>query len=219
MYVHSLPSTQVSGRPGFDNEVWFMVVPVHLVSPSSQLIVLSPHVFILMSSLRAHMHICSPTSFWAPHLGGACVCVCVSTPVLKDFTPIFMTALVGLSFGTTLSDFPSMQQGDAGDFHGRHPTKTPWTSCDMSQGRLTHVPALSIVKTVHCRVAPVVSKKLVKTPSSLPTFSPFCSAVFGSIESRSNACKVGLHTDPSSCEHNNLSVCVCVKPLESQGIS
>ena len=145
MYVHSLPSTQVSGRPGFDNEVWFMVVPVHLVSPSSQLIVLSPHVFILMSSLRAHMHICSPTSFWAPHLGGACVCVCVcvSTPVLKDFTPIFMTALVGLSFGTTLSDFPSMQQGDAGDFHGRHPTKTPWISCDMSQGRLTHVPAFS----------------------------------------------------------------------------
>ena len=31
---------------------------------------------------------------------------------------------------------------DAGDFHGRHPTKTPWISCDVSRGRLTHVPAL-----------------------------------------------------------------------------
>ena len=168
---------------------------------------------LLMSSslclLCAHTCTFVRPQVFGPLTWGARVCVCVSTPVLKDFTPIFMTALVGLSFGTTLSDFPSMQQGDAGDFHGRHPTKTPWTSCDMSQGRLTHVPALSIVKTVHCRVAPVVSKKLVKTPSSLPTFSPFCSAVFGSIESRSNACKVGLHTDPSSCEQQSKRVCVC----------
>ena len=32
-------------------------------------------------------------------------------------------------------------QGDAGDFHGRHPTKTPWISCEMTLGRRNHVPA------------------------------------------------------------------------------
>ena len=42
-----------------------------------------------------------------------------------------------------LSTFSSMKaQGDAGDFHGRRPTRTPWISCDMSRGRLTQVPAL-----------------------------------------------------------------------------
>ena len=45
------------------------------------------------------------------------------------------------------------KQGDAGDLHGRHPTKTPWISCDMSQGRLTHVPACyNFFQAVQCGV-------------------------------------------------------------------
>ena len=56
-----------------------------------------------------------------------CVCVCNPWSHRDAFAFIFV-----------------LSQGDAGDFHGRHPTKTPWISCDMSQGRLTHVPAFSL---------------------------------------------------------------------------
>ena len=58
------------------------------------------------------------------------VCVCVTLGV------------IGILFGFDVAfsyAFGFLVQGDAGDFHGRHPTKTPWISCDTSQGRLTHV--------------------------------------------------------------------------------
>ena len=87
-------------------------VPVHLVPLSSQpptsLSRLVPfHVFFLLSLPRARMRIRPGLS--SSGLLRRRVCVCVSTPVSKDFTPLFTTALVRLSFGITSSDFPSMQ--------------------------------------------------------------------------------------------------------------
>ena len=54
-----------------------VVVPVHLVFPlvaitHTGLVLPSSHAFILLSPLRANMHICSPLSFWAPSRGGLC---------------------------------------------------------------------------------------------------------------------------------------------------
>ena len=69
-----------------------------------------------------------------------CVCVCVlrERREAAKCLCVWVSHSVSKSFPTV---FPPLMQGDAGDFHGRHPTKTPWISCDMSQGRLTHVPA------------------------------------------------------------------------------
>ena len=83
MYAHNLPSTQVSGRPGFDHGVWFNGCPCALGFPFITTthigLVLSPsHVFIPLSSLRAHMHTCSPLSFWTPTWGGR-VCETLGT--------------------------------------------------------------------------------------------------------------------------------------------
>ena len=83
--AHLLP-TQVSGRPGFDNEV-SSVVPVHLVSLSSQPHTLlsrrlPSHVFILLSLLRAHLHIRPSLNFASR---GVCVCVSLGiTGILLD---------------------------------------------------------------------------------------------------------------------------------------
>ena len=72
--------TQVSGRPGLDNEVGFIGCPcalgslfistthTHLCPVSS-----SCHVFILLSLVRARVHICPHLSL-TPPLGEACVC-------------------------------------------------------------------------------------------------------------------------------------------------
>ena len=47
-------------------------------------------------------------------------------------------------------------QGDAGDFHGRHPTKTPWISCDMSPADdvTPFFPALCIASMVVLTIDP-----------------------------------------------------------------
>ena len=53
-------------------------------------------------------------------LSCACVCVCNPWSHRDAFAFIFFV----------------LSQGGAGYFHGRRPTKTPWISCGMSQGRL-----------------------------------------------------------------------------------
>ena len=79
--------------------------------------------------------------YFAASYARVCVCVCVCVNTCLSMLPFFLSY--------------NIQQGDAGDFHGRHPTKTPWISCDMNQGRLTHVPAMHVEtfeQAVHCGV-------------------------------------------------------------------
>ena len=69
--------------------------------------------------------------------------------------------------------YPQTSQGDAGDFHGRRPTKTPWISCDMSQGRWTQVPAddMTPLFPALCLASMVVS---CYAPKKFPS-TAFCS--------------------------------------------
>ena len=79
MYVHSLPLTQVSGRPGLDNEVRFIGCPCALGFPfvaTTRTFALSRPPFHVFISLFNMAHICALVCHlvtWPPLPGGVCV--------------------------------------------------------------------------------------------------------------------------------------------------
>ena len=78
-HLHTL-SAQVSGRPGFDNEVGFISCPCALgflfIATTHTFVPSCPpsHVFIPLSLLRAHFHNRPSLNFLCLPSGGACVC-------------------------------------------------------------------------------------------------------------------------------------------------
>ena len=110
------------------------------------------------------------------------MCVCVSTPVSKECQQ-------GRGATTGLPTLPN------------EATEDWW----MHSGTPECVPAQFLIRS-SC-VLPCSFKKSVQTPSTLLTHRLSVCIPF---QSWSDACKVGLRTDPSSCEQQSKCMYVCL---------
>ena len=109
------------GRPGLDNEVGSSVVPVHLVSlslqPRTLLSCLPFHVFVLLSFLRAHLHIRPSLNFCFP--SGRRVCVTLGViGILLDLFSIIAGGLV-VHASTSPTKRLALNTDIGGDAHRR----------------------------------------------------------------------------------------------------
>ena len=110
------------GRPGLDNEVGFIkcacalgfsfIATTHTFVPSR----LPSHVFILLSLLRAHLHICPSLNFCLPLGRRVCVCApCSHRDPVGLFFP-FQQGRVALSSYHTQRSCGREWEGKLGQF-------------------------------------------------------------------------------------------------------